>query len=198
MNNAVKNAFIFIAGAAIGSVVTTKLLKTKYEQFAQAEIDSVKEVYSHREVKLTEEIDEAHEKMRENRKNEDPLVGIYKKTVDTLGYTNYSDISKKEEKKAEHHDPTHPYVISPEDFGEYDEYDRISLIYYSDKILAENDEIVDDVENTVGFDSLNHFGDFEDDAVHVRNDKLHCDYEILRVDEKYSDSVRKGPYRTEV
>lgn len=193
MNSTIKNAFIFAAGAAVGSAVTWKLLKTKFEQFAQAEIDSVKEVYSNRESKLTEEINEAHDKMCENRKKEDPLMNSYKETVGNLGYTDYSGISKKEEKKTEHHDPSQPYVISPEDFGEYDEYDCISLVYYSDKILAEKDEIVEDVENTVGFDSLNHFGDFEEDAVHVRNDRLKIDYEILRVEEKYSDSVNNGP-----
>ena len=38
--------FLFTAGAAIGSVVTWKLVKTKYEQIAQEEIDSVKEEYA--------------------------------------------------------------------------------------------------------------------------------------------------------
>ena len=38
----------FIAGAGIGSVCTWQLLKRKYEQIAQEEIDSVKAVsYTH-------------------------------------------------------------------------------------------------------------------------------------------------------
>ena len=36
---------IFLAGGAIGSVVTWKLVKTKYEKFANEEIDSMREYY---------------------------------------------------------------------------------------------------------------------------------------------------------
>ena len=46
-----------------------------------------------------------------------------------------------------------PYVISPEEFGDFDEYTKLSLTYYSDGVLAdENDEIVDDIDETVGAD----------------------------------------------
>lgn len=192
MNSTIKNAFIFVAGAAVGSAATWKILKTKFEQFAQAEIDSVKELYSKRADGPSKEIDKAHEEKCETPKIEDPVLKSYKKAVGDFGYTDYSAISKKE-KIEEEHDPSNPYVIAPENFGEYESYDCISLTYYSDKILAEKDEIVEDVENTVGFDSLNHFGDFEDDAVHVRNDRLKIDYEILRVEEKYVDSVNNSP-----
>ena len=37
------NVLVFAAGAAIGSAVTWKVVKTKYERFAQEEIESVKE-----------------------------------------------------------------------------------------------------------------------------------------------------------
>ena len=37
----------FIAGAGIGSVCTWQLLKRKYEQIAQEEIDSVKAAYAY-------------------------------------------------------------------------------------------------------------------------------------------------------
>ena len=40
-----KNVLIFAAGAAIGSAVTWKLIKTKYEQIANEEIESVKEFF---------------------------------------------------------------------------------------------------------------------------------------------------------
>lgn len=198
MNNAIKNAVIFATGAAIGSVVTWKLLKTKFEQFAQAEIDSVKEVYSNRASKLINDADEeSHDEVPERREKRNTLAESYKRTVNDLGYTNYADIGKKE-KVAEKHDVSNPYVISPEDFGEYDAYDRISLVYYADEVLAEKDEIVEDIEGTVGFDALNHFGEFEEDSVHVRNDRLKIDYEILRVEERYSDSITNPPRRTEV
>ena len=46
------NILIFTTGVSIGSVVTWKLLKTKYEQIAREEIDAVKEIYRHRAQKL--------------------------------------------------------------------------------------------------------------------------------------------------
>ena len=45
MNSTLSKVLIFAAGAAIGSAVTWKLIKEKYERIAQEEIDSVKEVF---------------------------------------------------------------------------------------------------------------------------------------------------------
>ena len=85
-----------------------------------------------------------------------------------------------------------PYVIKPEEFGEFEEYETISLTYYADQVLADdNNEPVEDVEETVGFASLGHFGEYEDDSVFVRNDRLKCDYEILLDSRNYAD-VRKA------
>ena len=39
MNNKLISIGAFIVGAAIGSVITWKIIKTKYEQFAQEQID---------------------------------------------------------------------------------------------------------------------------------------------------------------
>ena len=46
MNNKVINVLAFSVGAAIGSVITWKVVETKYKKIAQEEIDSVKEVFS--------------------------------------------------------------------------------------------------------------------------------------------------------
>ena len=92
-----------------------------------------------------------------------------------------------------------PYVISPEEFGEFEDYERISLSYYADQVLAdEDDEKVDDVDNVVGLESLTHFGEFEDDSVFVRNDRLKCDYEILLDQRTYSDVMKQRPHQMEV
>ena len=49
------------------------------------------------------------------------------------------------------------------------------------------DELVEDVDNTVGYDSLERFGEYEDDVVYVRNDRLKSDFEILLSLKKYSE-----------
>ena len=79
-----------------------------------------------------------------------------------------------------------PYVISPEEYGERDDYDLYSYTYYADKVLAdEYNEPIEDVDSIIGLESLKHFGEYGDDSVYVRNDELKADYEILLDDEKY-------------
>ena len=91
-------------------------------------------------------------------------------------------IQPKEEKYLDR-----PYVIPPEEFGELD-YNMISLTYYADDVIADdNNEIIDHIDETIGNDAINHFGEYEDDSVYIRNDALECDYEILRSEREYSD-----------
>ena len=55
MKNLLSKVFIFTAGAAIGSAVTWKLVKTKYEKLALEEVEAVREYYSTRDEKKKEE-----------------------------------------------------------------------------------------------------------------------------------------------
>ena len=90
-------------------------------------------------------------------------------------------------------------MIPPEKFGEDEEYMQISLSYYADKVVAdEDDKIIHDIEGTIGFDSLNHFGEYEDDSVYVQNNRLKCYYEILIDERAYSEVLDKHPYKAEV
>ena len=64
---------------------------------------------------------------------------------------------------------------------------QISLIYFDDGILSdENGVIIDEPEDIVG-DALNHFGEYEEDSVFVRSDPKRCDYEILRDLRSYAE-----------
>jgi hypothetical protein len=50
-----------------------------------------------------------------------------------------------------------------------------------------------DIEDTIGEDALNHFGDHVDDIVYVRNKSLQADYEVVRDERKFSDAVAMHP-----
>lgn len=182
----IKSLFIFASGAAIGSIVTWKLLDAKYEQLIQDEIESVKEAFGRRSsVQLDAESTDEDARTKAEEAKEKPGIIEYASLLQKEGYVDYSEISKKEEPTEE---VDKPYVIPPENFGELDEYTCIGLTYYADGVLTDDgDEIIDDVDDIVGSDSLKHFGEFEDDSVHVRNDRLKCDYEIIRVSDNYSD-----------
>ena len=87
-----------------------------------------------------------------------------------------------------------PYIIEPQEFGALDGYSLITLYHYSDNVLADDcDELVEDLDNVVGEDYASHFGEYEDDCVYVRNDRLKADYEICRDLRKYSDVVWHSP-----
>lgn len=174
---------MFVAGMAVSSVVTWHCVKKKYEKIAQKEIDSVKEVFSKRALHPVAEdiLNKAEKKTGEIEKEKQRYAEILR----DAGYT--ADDGDR-----------HPYVISPEEFGEFEDYEKISLIYYADEVLAdENDEIVDDVEDIVG-DALNHFGEYEDDSVFVRCDERKCDYEILLDNRDFVDVTSMSSRPVEV
>ena len=195
MNNSFDGIAIFAVGAAVGVAASWKFFKKKYERIAQEEIDSVKEVFSRNR---TEEPDEStvDEKPEIDQAAVDAVNG---KAVE-YGYVNYADITDVEVIKTETKDiiEGRPQVIPPDEFGDCDGYDQITFTYYADGILTDElNEIVENVEETVGFESLTHFGEWEDDAVHVRNDRLKCDYEILLDQRDYADTIQTKPRRVE-
>lgn len=192
MNNKTINFMIFVLGVAVGSVITRRYVEKKYEQIAQEEIDSVKEVFYKKMAEIAKKGAEA--RIKADNAKEKPDIIKYAARLREQGYTNYSDMVDEKTEEEESMSVDKPYVITPEEFGELDDYETISLIYYADHVLADdNDEIVEDIENVVGFDSLNSFGEYEDDSVFVRNDRLKCDYEILLDQRRYSDVVNRKP-----
>lgn len=94
--------------------------------------------------------------------------------------------------KMSYHD--RPYVIGYDAFSDEDvPHDKITLYYYveDNTLCDENEEIIIDVDDIIGEDSLDSFDDIDDDenSIFVRNEKLHVDYEILRLNESYQQSV---------
>ena len=182
MNNKVVNAIAFLLGAGIGSVVTWKLVETKYKKLAQEEIDSVREVYSKKEIALANEVKKAHACLEANTKND--KVPSYHHIVEDMGY-----VAESEEEEG----VSNVYVIPPESYGELD-YEEVSLTYYADDVLAyDDDSVIRDIDKVVGKGSLNTFGEYEDDSVFVRDDDKKIDYEILRDTRRYSDVVGDDP-----
>lgn len=171
----INNIITFAVGAIIGSAVTWKLVENKYKKIAQEEIDSVKEVFSRRE---REEKTENNVEVKDESEEEMSLEQ-YKEELERMRYTNKSD---NEDLKM----PEGIHIIEPDEFGEEEDYEVESLTYYKDKIVADDfDNIIEDVDSVIGRESLNHFGEFEDDCVYVRNDNTKTYYEILWDNDNY-------------
>lgn len=177
---------MFAAGATIGSAVSWQLAKNKYKQIADEEIQSVKDAFSKKENDVNTKLSTANAMLKKNMINNDlnnTHKDAYKDILTTNKYLYSENTSAKKEVPA-----TGPYVISPDEFGELDDYETISLTYYSDKVLADDmDQVIDDYIVCVGNDFMNHFGEYEDDSVFIRNDVRKCDYEILYDLRPYSE-----------
>lgn len=197
MKKTMFNIFLFTAGAAIGSVVTWKIVKNKYEQIIQDEIDSFKEDYVHC---MRGEVDEDNLRdengMDEGEEDEDSEMDIYRTLVQE--YMQSGDDAENDGEGAGDEEVPYingPSVITPEEFGNGNyNHSLYCLTYYSDGILSNDWYEQLDIDETIGQDSLEHFGDHaEEDVVHVRNERMGADYEVVRDPRRYSDIVANDP-----
>ena len=88
-----------------------------------------------------------------------------------------------------------PYVITPEQFGEYGEYGTKTLTYYADNVLTDeidNPITSGEMETMIGPDALDHFGEYEDDSVYIRDEMNEMDYEILKSEKMFSEIPKRG------
>lgn len=217
--------FLFAAGAAIGSVVTWKLVKTKYEQIAQEEIDSVKDEYASLMKSMRDKLknsvaqpDESAETDknaddkypddddRDFTPHEQEMVEYYKLTSK---YRKTDDEKVAEEDNENNEEGGNgdedendlgfpyingPYVISADDFNSSPPgYNAQPLDYFADGVLADGWGVVLDIEETIGEDSLEHFGDDQDDILYVRNERNEIDYEVTRDPRTYDEARRTNP-----
>lgn len=209
--NMLVKAFIFVAGATIGSAVTWKVIKNKYEQITQEEIKSVKEEYSRLSKLMRMEIDACHrvteahtedeatdsdDSIDSNRDFSDPennMVEYHKLTSKYRGTPDKSESNEEGDGDGIGDDDlpfiNGPYVISPDEFASSPPgYSACPIDYYKDGILADGWGVKLNIEETIGEDAINHFGDYVDDVVHVRNERTQIDYEVTRDPRTYKEA----------
>lgn len=196
--------FIFGLGAAVGSLLTWKLLDEKYKKIADEEIESMKEYYeSVKNIKRMETFNEkienptvTIEQVEEPKKfkNEKKPITYYYDKVQAMGYdiTPEDNVSITEEEDSSlwmgpGEDYIDPYVIPPEEFGEIESYDTKSWTYYADNVITdEYGDVVSDPKEIIG-DTLIRFGEYEEDSLHVRNENIDCDYEIIKSEKSFKE-----------
>ena len=157
----------FAAGVGIGVFLT----KSKYEEIANEEIDAMREY-----VKKKTEMGTPEDKRTEITKHDEDMREFEKHRV------NYSGSSKGKEVNVV--DLNKPYRIPEEDFViDDDDFSKVSLEYYTEsELLYEGQEVVSNVEETVGKDCLALLHGFSDDTIYVRNEKFGIDYEVIKID----------------
>ena len=172
-----KGLLIFAAGLAIGAVAGAYAIKNKVQADAKEEIEEVREYYRTKAEETTSEettSEETIEITEAERVNYNKITSNY--------ITQSNSVCQTPDYQEE------PYIIDPEDFGSRDDYDTMTLTYFTDGVLVDDvDDIVDEPEIVVGLDSLKVFSELGASSVYVRNDIYRTDYEILRDDWNWSD-----------
>lgn len=195
-----KAIFSFIGGMLLGSVVTWQATKRYYGNVAQKEINDQKQWFENKcascekrdgtvkfgmEIKKSDtEKEDRLEDFRAQTRELSEAMGI----IEREGYTRYSRQTRERIQNAEISDQ--PYVISPAEYGELQDYTQVQLTYYMDGIVAdEDDRPVNCPEDILGDEFWTHFGEYRDDSLHIRNDIRKCDYELLKSLFTYSEAV---------
>lgn len=182
-----------IGGAAIGYFYS----KNKYLTMADKEIESVKKVYQkYFEAKPTKAETPSLNGPEQPTKSitPDDANKEYKKYAQAYGGNNTtpkigtvrSTIKEENEKKQPVKTNPDIYVITPEEFAD-SEYKSETLMYYADKVLADEDgNIIKNINEVIGPEALSTFGRYDDNVVYVRNETHKIDYEIIWDSRRYS------------
>lgn len=191
-------AFVsFLVGVAVGSAATWYGLKTKYQQYAEEEINEVREYYSS---KLCTSSEGTVETISEEELEEDkPATKSNRVEVKNISdRQNYSGYFKTEPEGISD-DPNilepRPVVVSPDDLDEYD-YEWRDITVYADGVVCDdNDDKLDDIENVIGTDAIDHFEEYDEYAVYVRNDRLKLYFQISKDPQTYEEVLESAPYK---
>lgn len=165
-----KNIVYALFGFSVG--VIAGIVKDKLDSIETVDVKTGSDILNEEAPEKSESTDDASEP-----------------AMTSVDYSKYKTMTEqyKEKSKKETVVRNQPIVISPEDYGEEEYYDQIEFIYLNDDILMnENYEVVENRERFIG-DALNHFGEYEEDSVYVRNDSLKAYFAILKDERKSTD-----------
>ena len=192
-------ALAFIGGVATGVIASCGYFKKKYRDQAEEEIASVKEVFSKREKTSRQEPAKAEAMATLHEALERAAVVIEPKEKEPASDDNFVSGVKKFHQNIEgalNRMKEGPYVIKPEEYDDDNDYEKIELTYYADRIVTDEDEdIVECPEVLIGEDFASHFGEYEDDAVYIRNDERGSDYMICKDERSYAEVEEGLPNR---
>jgi hypothetical protein len=187
----------FILGIAAGAGGTYFYLKPKYEAMNAENLEVNRKFYEEKLKEATVEDDqttpteqEIESAAQENAQHLDQL----RKADELASKLNYNALYNKQPLTAvgsEEKMEDQVYLIAPDQYESESLYDRRTLTYYEgdDVLCDELTEEILDIENTIGIENVDQFGNpFEEDpyVMHIRNNKFGCVYEVFKDERSYS------------
>jgi len=174
MNETIKAGLIFATGLLIGALADQFLMRKKFNERLDKEIEAVK---AYKAEKNTEE------------QRTDKIEKV--KVLQSQGYSvrEAAKEVKLADTKTKIKRATTPYAITAEEFGEEEGYNSVSLYYYTDDevVTDEADNEIDDVDEILGEGALDIFVYTNADSCFIRNDEKRCDYEVIKHEGSFED-----------
>lgn len=209
MQNSVKMAGVTILGAGVGFFVGYKIAERRlgemFDERLDEETQKMREFYEIVK-KPFETPEEAVAALIPPKGDEDPRAKhdkiAYHKIVTKEGYGEPVDPIPAEEpvENTTHNvfdkprDLSRPYVISQDEFEQNEsDHDQNTLTFYeADNVLVdERDEILPEADMMLGERFRVQFGQqsTDENTVHIRNDKLGLEFEVVRSERSYKEDV---------
>lgn len=181
----------FLIGIGVGGAAAYFPLRNKLKAKYEAQMQSVVDAFAEREVK-----EEMNQTPSENKADAPHNLIISDNGSADEVYHNIMGHYVPSESNQIHEHVTafqFPYVISPDDLKDetnQGNWNFVRLYSFADGIVTDKMlHVLSDVDEVIGDDSLNHFGEYADDAVYVRNEKLETDFEIISDPRTYQEAV---------
>lgn len=167
----------FLVGAVVGSAVTYLYFRSKNEVVEYEPEEATNEI-------PTEKVDIPKTGFEESKEYSE-FASPYRSTYSE----KYNQTVELQKDQMEASKSNKPQVIEPGLFGDDPEYSKFTLKYYKDGVLLDSsNNPIENVEGTVGEDFADHFGEYEEDSVYIRNDAIKSYFEILYVDYDFMDN----------
>ena len=203
-----KKVFIFLAGAAVESFVTWKLIDHKYAELANKEIESVVDTFKKEKEKILGTVESIYNRHETSHitSTEDAQKKLAQDIIDNNSYSVGVDMAENESVQVEETEfidqnpddeeyedeeqedvRPFPYIIKEDEYGEFGNEEQ-TLIFYEDGILADEEEdVVTDPESLIGDALVEFANDPLLERVYVRNERLEVDYIILKSEKSYKE-----------
>lgn len=174
-----------VSGAIVGSVVTYFVTKSKAEAYIQTEIDKYKEE-SGRTAPLP--YAENQQEMQTKQSPTQDYISTTPSYVDyNKPYVNHEEVTVPSDHKL-------PYEITFEEFDADDEFIKETFMVWPDGYVTDTaDNIISDIDQTVGRKVLSAILDGDISEGYVRNEEIRMDFELIRAKDNYEDVVGVHP-----
>lgn len=171
MNGTIKTGLILAAGILIGALADQLLMRKKFNERLDREIEAVKAYKT--------------ENKEEDRRTP---FGKVADAMNSVGSTD-DKVAYVVDKATPIKKITAPYAITAEEFGEEEGYNSVSLYYYTEDevVTDEADNELDNVDEILGAGALDIFVYTNAESCFIRNDEKRCDYEVIKHEGSFED-----------